>query len=136
MQRTITHHYAFPQPPVVVWEYLTDSELMAQWLMPNDFKPIRGHTFQFKTKPLPLFGFDGIVRCEVLEIVAGEKLVYSWKSGSLDTVVEWTLTPDGNGTKLTLQHKGFNGLKNLIPFTAMKPGWLKIGRKLFSLLNS
>ncbi len=51
MQRDVKHEFTFSQPPEVVWEYLTDAELLAEWLMPNDFKLTVGHKFQFKTKP-------------------------------------------------------------------------------------
>jgi uncharacterized protein YndB with AHSA1/START domain len=29
----------FPHPPEKVWRALTDPELLASWLMPNDFEP-------------------------------------------------------------------------------------------------
>lgn len=69
MKRDIIHRFSFDHPPEIVWEYLTDSNLLAQWLMPNDFKPVVGHKFQFKTKPKTRFRFDGTVYCEVLEII-------------------------------------------------------------------
>ena len=47
MQKEIRHQWFFPHPPEAIWEYLTDSELLSQWLMPNDFKPILGHRFMF-----------------------------------------------------------------------------------------
>jgi uncharacterized protein YndB with AHSA1/START domain len=45
-----------PQPPGRVWQALTDSALLARWLMPNDFKPVVGHVFTFRTEPVPLHG--------------------------------------------------------------------------------
>jgi uncharacterized protein YndB with AHSA1/START domain len=141
MKKTITHQFAFPHPPEVVWEYLTDSELLAQWLMPNDFKPVLGHQFQFGTKPRLKLGFDGRVFCTVLEIVTHKKLVYSWKGGMgkektlLDSVVTWTLTPTDNGTILHLEHTGFKGLKNFIPYIAMNAGWVKIGKRFIAKVN-
>lgn len=141
MQRDIKHQFTFSQPPEVVWEYLTNAELLAQWLMPNDFKPIVGHKFQFKTRPKVKFRFDGTIYCEVLEIIPCQKLVYSWKGGSsnehpsLDSIVVWTLTPTENGTVLQLEHKGFKGLKNLLTYIAMNNGWLKIGNRLGKRLN-
>jgi uncharacterized protein YndB with AHSA1/START domain len=56
----------FPHPPEKVWRALTDPELLACWLMPNDFEPWIGHQFTFRTDPVPVHGFDGIVRCETL----------------------------------------------------------------------
>ena len=45
--------------------------------------------------------WDGIVRCEVLEVDPPKRLRYSWPSGpessGLDTVVTWTLTPTPSG---------------------------------------
>jgi uncharacterized protein YndB with AHSA1/START domain len=141
MQKEIIHQFTFPQSPEEVWEYLTNAELLAQWLMPNDFKPIVGHRFQFGTKPKYPLGFDGRIYCEVLEIVPYRKLVYSWKGGlskenpSLDSTVTWTLTPTDNGTVLKLEHKGFKGIKNYLAYIIMNKGWAKIGKRLFKQLN-
>lgn len=135
MQRNIKHQFTFSQQPEAVWEYLTNAELLAQWLMPNDIKPAVGHQFQFKARPIPKFGFDGIIHCEVLEVIIYEKLVHSWKGGSLDSIVVWTLTPIHNGTVLTLEHKGFKGIRNLLPYIIMNRGWIKIGKKLIRQLN-
>jgi uncharacterized protein YndB with AHSA1/START domain len=44
-----------------VWRALTDSDLLARWLMPNDFRPVPGHRFSFRTTPRPGQGFDGVV---------------------------------------------------------------------------
>jgi uncharacterized protein YndB with AHSA1/START domain len=141
MERSIKHQFRFPQPPEVVWEYLTNSELLAQWLMPNNFVPIQGHKFQFNTKPKINFGFDGTVHCEVLEIVHLQKLVYSWKGGMskekpmLDTIVTWTLTSLDTETVLTLEHTGFRGVKNIMVYFIMNKGWAKIGKRLFKQIN-
>ena len=141
MQKEIRHQFTFAQPPEVVWKYLTNPELLAQWLMPNDFKPIVGHTFTFVAKPKLKFGFDGRIYCEVLEIVPYKKLVYSWKGGSskknpsLNSTVIWTLSPTASGTVLTLEHKGFKGMKNYLAYFIMNKGWVKIGKRLFEQLN-
>lgn len=141
MQKEIKHQFTLLQPPHVVWEYLTNPELLAQWLMPNDFRPVVGHRFEFKANPKLKFGFDGRIYCEVLEIIPHKKLVYTWKGGqpkenpTLDSVVVWTLTPVDKGTILTLEQKGFKGIKNYLPYIIMKKGWEKIGRRLFNFIN-
>ena len=66
MKADIDASVVYPHPVDRVWEALTSSEALAAWLMPNDFKPAVGHRFTFRTKPAP--GFDGVVRCEVLEL--------------------------------------------------------------------
>lgn len=96
-------------PPEQVWRALTDRELLATWLMPNDFEPRVGHRFAFQTEPVPAQGFDGVVHCEVLELVEPERLRISWSGGNLDTTVTWSLVPEGRGTRLFLTHEGFDG---------------------------
>ena len=141
MQKEIRHQFTFSHSPEKVWDFLTDPELLAQWLMPNDFKPIVGHKFQFGAKPKFPLGFDGRIYCEVLEIVPYKKLVYTWTGGmstenpSLDSVVTWTLTPTGKGTVLTLEHTGFKG-KNYLAYIIMNKGWVKIGKRLNSQMNA
>ncbi len=139
--KDIRHQFSYNHPPSVVWEYLTDAALLSEWLMPNDIKPVKGHKFMFKTKPIPRFGFDGNVYCEVLEVIPERKLSYSWKGGTpqklvLDTVVVWTLTPTATGTDVLLEHKGFKGVRNYIPYFAMNMGWKKIGKRLAQRINN
>ncbi|MEL7129625.1 MAG: SRPBCC domain-containing protein [Pseudomonadota bacterium] len=113
-------------PPEMVWAALTDSDQMANWLMPNDFRPEVRHVFQFKTKPAP--GFDGIVDCEVLEIDPLKELAISWKGGGIDTVVRFLLTPVEGGTSLELIQDGF-AIKDVFPYFILGQGWKKILRK-------
>jgi uncharacterized protein YndB with AHSA1/START domain len=138
MQRDIIHTWFLPHPPQEVWKFLTDSDLLSQWLMENDLKPIVGHKFQFRAKPKYKIGFDGIIFCEVLEAVPDRRISYSWKGGpgngkiSLDSIVTWTLTAKNGGTELLLEHTGFKGFRNFIPYLIMNKGWLKILDRLKS----
>jgi uncharacterized protein YndB with AHSA1/START domain len=142
MATSINHQFFFPHPPERVWEYLTNAELMEQWLMKNDFQAIIGHDFQFRTNPIPNFNFDGIVYCRVLEIVPFKKLSYSWKGGpgngkiTLDSIVVWKLQPKDKGTELFLEHSGFSEIENLPMYAAMKDGWLKNIHKIADRLNA
>jgi uncharacterized protein YndB with AHSA1/START domain len=103
------HTDAFlPHPPEKVWRALTDPAVLASWLMPNDFQPRIGHRFTFRTEPVPTHGFDGIVHCEVLELVPPERLRLAWAGGGIDTTVTWRLVPEGTGTRLFLSHEGFD----------------------------
>jgi len=141
MPNTIQHSFFFSHQPEVVWEYLTTAELLAQWLMPNDFQPVLGHEFRFTTKPLPIFDFDGICYCKVLEISPLRKLSYSWKGGpgngkiSLDTIVEWTLVEKDNGTELHLKHSGFDETENLKIYAGMSQGWIQNIQKMSDKIN-
>jgi uncharacterized protein YndB with AHSA1/START domain len=97
-----------PYPPARVWRALTTSDMIAKWLMPNDFQPVVGHRFTFTTQAIPAADFDGVVNCEVLAIEPEELLRISWAGGTLDTTVTWRLVPEGRGTRLFLEHEGFD----------------------------
>ncbi len=141
MAKIIKHQIFYPNPVTAVWEYLTVPELMEQWLMPNNFKPVLGHEFQFKTgAPMPDFDFDGVFHCKVLEITPPKTLSYSWNFGPGNGVlnqseVHWTLTEKDNGTELVLVHRGFEGSDMLPIFGAMDNGWLGNIKKIQKLLN-
>jgi uncharacterized protein YndB with AHSA1/START domain len=123
----ITRHLPFPRERV--WLALTDSDALADWLMPNDFRPEIGHRFTFRTDPAP--GFDGIVRCKVLELVPPERLVISWQGGALDTTLSFVLEAAAGGTRLTLRHAGFAGPGALLPRIVLGLGWRRlVARKL------
>lgn len=142
MTKSIKHQFFFPHPPETVWEYLTNPELMELWLMKNNFQPIIGVDFQFRTNPIPSLDFDGIFYCKVLEIVPFKKLSYSWKSGpgggeiTLDSVVEWKLLSTDKGTELFLEHSGFAKEENLNFYNGLMHGWLEKLQKIDKLLNA
>jgi len=124
----LTRTYNFPRD--LVWTAIADSDALADWLMPNDFQPVLGHTFTFRTKPAP--GFDGIVYAKVLDIAPPERLVLAWNGGPLDTTVTFDLVAvTETETRLTLIHEGFQGFSNLLPRIFLGMGWKKLlGRKL------
>jgi uncharacterized protein YndB with AHSA1/START domain len=141
MPNTIHQSYFFAHKPETIWEFLTTADLLEQWLMPNDFKPIIGHEFRFTTRPLPSLDFDGVCHCKVLEIIPLKKLSYSWKGGpgdgsiSLDTLVQWFLQEKNNGTELRLEHSGFDETNNINIYNGMNDGWNKILQKLSEKIN-
>ena len=131
--RAITVEQVLPYAAEKIWHTLTTSELIAKWLMPNDFAAAIGHRFNFRTRPME--DWDGVVRCEVLACDPPRLLRYSWKGGSdsntthgtrLDTEVTWTLTPVEGGTHLKMVHDGFVLPQNQSAYDAMSPGWGKV----------
>jgi len=130
-----------PYPLEAVWRMLSEPVLLANWLMPTDFKPVLGHRFTFMTKPVG--DWDGTIRCEVLEIVPPRRLRYSWIGGlasnagygsRLDSIVTWSLSPQDGGTLLQMEHAGF-GPDNAVAFNAMKSGWRQIVTRIETLLG-
>lgn len=101
----------YPHPPEVVWVAITDPRALAEWLMPNDFKPVVGHRFEFRVDSGP--GFSGITRCEVIEVDPPRRLAFTWvimpkkpgRTPHTPTTVVFTLEPDGAGTRLIFEHR-------------------------------
>jgi uncharacterized protein YndB with AHSA1/START domain len=124
MTRSIVMERVFDYPPDRVWRALTDSSALADWLMENDFQPVLGHEFTFRTKPAP--GFDGIVRCRVTVLDPPKRLAYTWGSGDFETLVTWTLEASGERTRLRLEHSGFAGIKGFFLRMFLSGGWKRI----------
>ena len=94
-------------PVAKVWEHITDSRKIAGWWMPNDFEARVGKEFSIECKTE-----DGKISGVVKEIVPQQKLVYSFRSKvtKIETLVSITLVKEGNGTRLTLVHSGWDAL--------------------------
>src|SRR5690349_9092339 len=119
-----------PHPPEKVWRALTTSELIADWLMSNDFQPVVGHRFNFRATPIPGL-WNGVTDCEVLAVEPTRRLAYSWNAsgeeaeGGLKTVVTWTLTPEPGGTRVRMEQSGFRP-QDEAGFRGMGGGWPRI----------
>jgi uncharacterized protein YndB with AHSA1/START domain len=120
--RTLVIERALAHPPEKVWRALTESPLLAQWLMNNDFEPVVGRKFQFRAQPVPQW--DGIIDCEVLVVEPLKQLSYSWGSMGLESVVLFTLTPVEGGTHVRMEHSGF-GPDQKANYQGAKYGWQK-----------
>jgi uncharacterized protein YndB with AHSA1/START domain len=128
----------FPHLPDALWKTLTTGELIGRWLMqPTGFEPVKGNRFTFQTKAAG--AWDGVIHCQVLEVIPHERLVYAWKGGHeanigygslLSTVVTWTLAKVANGTRLRLVHSGFVTPTNDSALKTMGEGWKKVIRSI------
>jgi uncharacterized protein YndB with AHSA1/START domain len=124
-----------PHGPEAIWKALTTGELIARWLQmtPTGFEAVKGKHFTYQTTAAG--AWDGVIRCEVLEAVPYQRLVYSWKGGHesnigygslLDTVVTWTLQKIDRGTRLRMVHSGFVLPRNDGAYKNMSGGWKKV----------
>ena len=134
--RTLVVERVFPHPPEKLWRALTESPLLAQWMMNNDFEPVVGRKFQFRNEPKP--NWNGIVDCEVLAIDPLKQLSYNWgiggPSSGLQWVVLWTLTPAEGGTHLRMEQSGFTPDQKAA-FAGANYGWQKFFAALEHLVN-
>ena len=124
--RSVIVERVLPHPPAKVWRALTESGLISQWLMNNDFKPVVGHKFEFRYKPMQ--NWNGVTACRVLSVEPQKRLSYTWegsgeeRADGMSTVVTWILTPEGAGTRLRLEHTGFRPQDDGM-FQGVSHGW-------------
>ena len=109
--RSVQQERWLAAPPDEVWRALSESRLIARWLMANDFQPRLGHRFTLQAAPLP--HWNGVLDCQVLLLEPPRRLMHSWNASAEEaargpkTVVSYTLAPDSGGTRLQLAHTGF-----------------------------
>jgi uncharacterized protein YndB with AHSA1/START domain len=141
MAQEIVVDEVFPHTPELIWKTLTSGELMSRWLMtPTGFEAVEGKRFTYQTTAAG--AWDGVIHCEVLEVVPNQRLAYAWRGGDegnvgygsrLDTVVTFTLSRVGGGTRLRLVHSGFVLPRNEIAFNNMGGGWKKVVPRIGAL---
>jgi uncharacterized protein YndB with AHSA1/START domain len=109
---------------------------MALWGMrPEGFAPVVGTRFKFIGKPNR--AWRGFVECEVLEVREPSRLSYAWLGNADDpmTRVTYTLEARKDGTRLTLEHSGFLGVRGfMLAKLIMAPGWKQTLRGDFPAL--
>ena len=104
-----------PEPRDKVWRALTEKELLAAWLLPNDIRPQVGEKFRFE----PACAGCKPTECEVLEAEPGRTLRWRQREPAdavasrqfVESVVSFELAdlPDG-GTHLRVVHDGFKAV--------------------------
>ena len=105
--RSVVVERDIPHPPEKIWRALTQSPLIAEWLMKNDFAPTVGHRFTLRGE------WGGVLDCEVLAVEPLRTLSYTWNFShddaayNLKSVVTFTLTPTQGGTHLRVEQSGF-----------------------------
>ena len=84
--------------PERVWEMLTDSVCLAEWLAPGTLEARPGGRVQLD------FGNSGMpIDCRVTQCRPHRRLAYSWSSGdSPERPLVWELEPTSEGTSLSL----------------------------------
>lgn len=109
--RSIVIEREMPHSAEKIWRALTEAPLIEQWLMKNDFQPVVGHKFNFRSTPMP--HWNGVTDCEVLIVEPYKQLSYTWSASGEEaakgwkTVVTWTLTPTKGGVLVRMEQSGF-----------------------------
>ncbi len=120
-----------PHPPARVWAALTDPATHAKWWAAGDVRAVVGHRFTLD------MGQWGLQPCEVLAVEPERLLSYSFAPGTLNTTITWRMKAEGSGTRLSLEHKGFDldSPMGKTAFQGMGNGWPSVIARIGSVLS-
>ncbi len=104
---------------------------------PTGFEPVEGKHFTFKTSPAG--AWDGVIHCQVLEVLPNQRFAYAWKGGHeanagygspLDTVVTWIAVPRRRTARaFAWSIPASSGRRTTPAFKNMSEGWKKVGQE-------
>ena len=94
-------------PRNVVWRYLSDADLLAAWLMRNNFSGVAGEKFNFFAQPWD--DWNGQLNCSLLEYDPPNRIAFTWDANTIgaDTIVTIELQDRGEETGVLLIHANF-----------------------------
>ena len=130
--RTLVIERDFAHSPAKLWRALTESPLLAQWLLNNDLIPEVGRAFQFRSEPVQ--GWNGIIDCRVLLVDPITRLSYTWGSMGMETVVLFILASTPAGTHLRMEQSGFGPTQDFA-YKGATYGWQNFLGKLETVLG-
>ncbi len=127
MNKPIVTKQLLTHPPELVWNAITQAAQMRKWFFSEieDFSPELGFSTEFNVHAE---GKDFLHRWKIIEVSPQLSILYDWRYGGYpgESTVNWQLSPQENGTLLTVTHRGIDSFPQSEPaFTeeSCRGGW-------------
>ena len=109
--RTVTLTRSYSAPPTKLWAAWADVDLLSKWwgCGPNMLWNVHTWDFQVDGEIHVSLDFDGNpfeVKGQFRELDEPHHIAYDWQDGQVITV---TISPDGDGSTMTIEHGGLPG---------------------------
>ena len=117
--------------PSAVWAALTTPQLLVRRWGAGDIRPVVGHRVDLDR------GEWGRQACEIITVEPERLLRLRFATGTLNTTLSWEQFPESGGTRLRLNHEGFNldSPPGRVALEGMKPRWPKVLARLDTVLS-
>ena len=113
-------------PRKAVWRYFSDANLLAAWLMRNNFSGVIGQEFQFFAQSST--DWNGQLNCKLLEYDPPNRIAFTWDANNIaaETIVTIELSDLGEQTGVRLIHANFENAKGDVDrlLESHDAGWL------------
>lgn len=119
-----------------VWNAITKAEEISTWFIKADFKAEVGFSYTFTASEendcVPITG--------IVKEAKPYTLIYTWivENTNVETIVKWVLEPQGENTKLYLEHSGivgYTGDSAVKMFDSFNGGWENCVNQLVDYLS-
>lgn len=104
----------FNQPAQKVWRFITESDKLSRWLLPNDFSLDGNGEFRMWTQPGD--AWDGVLHGSINEYEVGKSLSYDLTTSLSPekSTLDWSVDQGATATCLSLSHEGSEQLVETI----------------------
>src|ERR1700735_40283 len=124
-----------PHPPEKIWRALTQSSLVEEWLMKNDFQPVVGHRFNFRSTPVP--GWNGVIDAEGLGGERNSRLSLRGpcRRPRTERMSAWNKPASGRNKMPPTRVRRTDGRNSSATWSVSLGGWTDHEREIHCLLD-
>lgn len=115
--------HTYPYKIKDIWQALTTPRLIKEWCLQTNFKLKKGEPFYLRDTSRKK---ELVVQCKLLDFEEHKSLTYIWGASHESSLVSFTLSETNEGTKLVVEHSGFQGVSGFFAARNFSGVWKKM----------